>query len=60
MIRKNIRKLLCFSGNHEWTCDAEQGIQATKEQLSGINGFWSYAKMYCKHCKKMSRLNKNS
>jgi hypothetical protein len=44
--------------NHEWTCNAEQGIKPTKEELeSGLKGFNSYAKMYCKHCKKISKLS---
>ena len=43
---------------HEWTCNAEQGIPPTKEELeTGIKGFNSYAKMYCKHCKTISKLS---
>jgi hypothetical protein len=59
MIKKIIRKLLCWTNyHHEWTCHAEQGIPATNEQLKSEKGFWEYARMYCKHCKKMSKLNK--
>jgi hypothetical protein len=38
-------------GNHDWTCAAGEGIPPTDEQLhGGIEGFYSYAKMYCKRC----------
>lgn len=48
-------KILNF---HEWTCNAEEGIKPTEKQLnSGISGFYDYAKMYCKHCKKESKFN---
>lgn len=44
--------------SHKWTCNAEQGIPPTKEQLAtGIKGFNSYAKMYCKRCNKISKLS---
>jgi len=41
-------------GLHNWTCAADEGILATQEQLnSGLDGFWDYAKMYCKDCGKV-------
>jgi hypothetical protein len=44
--------------SHKWTCNAEQGIPPTKEELTtGIKGFNSYAKMYCKRCNKISKLS---
>ena len=51
-------KLQCLLGMHEWTCNADQGIKATQEQLNnGIDGFYDYAKMFCKNCKVESKLN---
>ena len=44
---------------HKWTCNHEQGIKPTKEQLeNGIEGFYDYAKMYCKICGTESKLSK--
>jgi len=44
---------------HKWTCHHEQGIKPTKEQLeNGIEGFYDYAKMYCKICGTESNLSK--
>jgi len=44
-------KIKCYFGMHEWTCAAEQNIKATPKQLKdGVDGFFDYAKMYCKHC----------
>lgn len=44
---------------HKWTCNHEQGIKPTKEQLeNGIEGFYDYAKMYCKICGNESKLSK--
>ena len=49
-----VGKFLCLIGDHDWTCDAEEGISPTKEQVElGATGFWLYAKMYCKRCRKM-------
>jgi len=37
--------------SHNWTCAADEGIPATEEQLHNTKeGFWDYAKMYCKTC----------
>jgi hypothetical protein len=45
-------------GMHQWTCKSAEGIPPTKEELeSGLKGFNSYAKMYCKDCKKISKLS---
>lgn len=42
---------------HEWTCDAAEGIKPTPEQVAGgVDGFYDYAKMYCKRCGKVSDL----
>lgn len=44
---------------HDWTCAAAEGIPATPEQLaSGIDGFYDYAKMYCKRCGKESQISR--
>ena len=44
-------KLPCKFGRHDYTCAAEQGVEATDEQLEGgFKGFMEYAKMYCKRC----------
>lgn len=47
-----LRKILCFLGEHKWTCDAEKGIEPIKGQ-----DFRDYATMYCDYCKKISRLS---
>lgn len=44
---------------HKWTCNHEEGIPPTKEQLnSGLEGFTDYARMYCKRCGIESELSK--
>ena len=59
MLVKNItRKFLCLIGDHEWTSAALEGHKPTQSQLNaGLLGFKEYAIMYCKHCKKISRLS---
>ena len=53
-----LTRLLCLIGNHEWTCAAEHGIKPSEAQVSaGVAGFLDYAKMYCKRCGHVSRLN---
>lgn len=50
------QKFKCWIGDHNWTCAAEQGIKPTPEQVNGgIDGFYDYAKMYCKQCGKVYR-----
>jgi len=40
--------------NHNWTCAAQEGIKPSEEQLqNGVDGFFDYAKMYCKDCGKI-------
>lgn len=52
------RRFLCFTGDHEWTSKAEQGIKPTEQDIKdGVQGFYRYAAMYCKHCGKGSDLN---
>lgn len=52
-----IKKIKCWSIGHDWTCAAEEGIPATKEQMNGgVAGFWSYAQMYCKRCGEISSM----
>lgn len=60
MFKKFSRWFSCrIIGAHEWTCHVEEGIRMTKEQVAaGEKGYWEYARMYCKHCGKMSKLNK--
>lgn len=54
-----LRWFLCHVlGDHDWTCAAKEGIPATQRQLNkGMAGFYSYATMYCKHCKTISKLS---
>jgi len=48
---KNIFNWIKCRFNHDWTCAAEEGIPATQEQTDAlIDGFFDYAKMYCKRC----------
>ena len=46
------RFFICYIlRDHDWTCDAEQGIKPTQLQLdAGVDGFKDYATMYCKRC----------
>lgn len=50
-------KLKCFLLCHEWTSKYMQGIKPTQNELESIDGFWHYAKMYCKRCGTESKLN---
>lgn len=48
----------CLHG-HGWTYNAEQKIPPTLAQLEGgVEGFFDYAKMYCKRCGYEYQLNK--
>jgi len=48
---KTLKQFFCGLWGHLWTCNAEEGIPATKEQLNnGVKGFDEYAAMYCKRC----------
>ena len=43
---------------HDWTCAAAEEIPPTPEQLRGdVEGFFDYAKMYCRLCGKISDLS---
>lgn len=43
---------------HDWTCAAVEGIPPTDEQLGGgVEGFYDYARMYCKRCGKESEIS---
>lgn len=62
-IKKWLKKLFTchLLGFHDWTCAAIEGIAPTKEQLeSGVEGFFDYAKTYCKLCEKESELSKEA
>lgn len=58
MWRKLLGMLLCFMGDHSWTCAAEEGIKASDiptvkaliDQGQHFAGFTLYAKMYCRRC----------
>ena len=53
MFKKIIGTLRCWTGDHEYTCNAEQDIPPTEKQvLNGLDGFKDYAIMYCNRCKK--------
>ncbi len=58
-MKKLLRNIWCFLGNHDWTCKAYQGIlpDAVKLQADPLGYFHEYAKMYCKHCGTVSRLS---
>lgn len=58
MIKKILQWFACKLGSHDWTCAAGENIPPTKEQLEGgIEGFYDYATMYCRHCRVESRLS---
>lgn len=46
---------LCYVlQDHDWTCNANEGIPATAEQLqAGVAGFFDYARMWCRRCGKV-------
>lgn len=64
-MKKIFQWISCHVMNyHEWTCKASEGIKPTEKQLAAgmtseqvLAGFKDYAKMYCKNCKKESKLN---
>jgi len=46
-------------GMHNWTSKAQEGIKPSLIQTNaGVEGFFDYAKMYCKDCGEESDLNK--
>lgn len=48
--------IACASGDHAWTCRAEQGQKPTQAEVdAGLTGFWIYSRMYCARCKKVYR-----
>ena len=54
-----MKKIKCFFGMHDWTCAAEEGIKATPEQIAnGVDGFFDYAKMFCKNCGTVAEISK--
>lgn len=55
-MKKLLQIIGCLFGIHEWTCKANEGIKPTEIKMT-IQGFKEYAKMYCKHCGKESKLN---
>lgn len=58
MFQKLLGKLACWTGSHDWTCNASEDIPPTDEQTkAGVYGFYDYARMYCKRCRKESGLN---
>lgn len=59
-LRHILRTLQCkLLQDHDWTCAAAEGVQPTSEQLtSGVDGFYDYAKMYCKRCGKLSEISR--
>lgn len=58
LLKTLYRKLLCLIGDHKWTNSAEEGNPPTDEQLvNTYSGYTDYAKLYCKHCKTVSRLS---
>lgn len=53
------RKLLCFIGHHEWTSAYDEGIKPTPTQQENMAGFADYAKIYCRHCGKVSAISQS-
>ncbi len=54
-------KFLCSIDNHSWTCAGLEGIKPTQVQLDAkpvVDGFWDYAKTYCKRCHVLSPLSR--
>ena len=51
--------MLCKIGDHDWTCALEEGQdKPTQKQIDdGVEGFYDYAKMYCKRCGTISELS---
>lgn len=59
VLYKLIGWFLCFTGDHDWTSAANEGMKPTqKQQDDGVLGYWDYAKMYCGRCGKLSDLNR--
>jgi len=68
MGKKLLNWINCYIfGYHHWTSKVQEGLPCefsprpadhewTKEEIE--KEFWIYARMYCKHCRKMSKLNK--
>jgi hypothetical protein len=55
MIKKILNWFLCL-WDHDWTCAHDEGIPVTKEQIAArVDGFFDYAKMYCKRCGHVSK-----
>lgn len=52
-----LKRFCCWMGMHEWTCAASEGEKPLSSQLKSVDGFWKYARMYCKNCGKPSGLN---
>lgn len=53
--------ILChILGDHDWTCAVDEGQdKPTQKQIDdGVEGFYDYAKMYCKRCGTISELSK--
>lgn len=50
-----LKQCICV---HTWTSQAMEDKPPTAEQLKSIEGFFDYAKLYCKKCKYESDLNK--
>ncbi len=54
LLKKLKRQFLCLIAMHDWTCNAMENIPPTAEHAkAGIEGFFEYTKIYCKHCKKI-------
>lgn len=43
-------KFLCWAFNHEWTCNAAEGVQPTQRQRTSYKGYLEYATEWCKRC----------
>lgn len=54
-LKQELKKLTCL-GIHEWTCDAAEGIPP-RPLPQTLEGFFLYARMYCKRCGYISPLS---
>ena len=58
-MKKLFGKLACLIGDHDWTSKALQGLKYDPARVSDdpVGYFREYAQLYCKRCKRVSRLS---
>ena len=60
-LKKLFGKFLCFTGDHDWTSRAMEGIEpnAIEREMAKTDplaGFKKYSRMYCRRCGRYSDL----